>query len=699
METFEDNVGNDGEASTVDLVIDTAGPKIEKLEIYGYSDVGDKNYFQSNDQIKILMTATEISGLVVLLDLDDVVNDAKTLYLEDMYTRDLGDGWLAFTEDNCNRVEGKWECEFLTEGIRSGPAAIKLKMKVQDTAGNDASVWPDTVKNAEKIIDSKDGAVIHFDVLGLSTEDNPNYWEVDGRPKSLLSFVDLDAAQITNSKAPFKVTFEPNDHKVKALKMELVDCAPKEVTLSKVGPKDIVVAADSAPTLRRSLIYGGNFIDGESSPVVNLILEFDPFEAYSQLGIPANQDFEEAFAEYLCRMKIFSKVGKDALQVAELQDVILPVSFSFSTLGAVDESLKKKIKDIKGSDFMKFADAFSWADIVVKWLNWGFNILQIIVTVSQFATLFSESFVMNAKVVEETATGSVVGASFGVKIGLALRGQCMVVDQSQESMWTFIKYIQIPLQILNCNPQPGIDLGPYGWWQKQVLDAYNLASGRGPLGVPATSLYENMYASGLGLCVPGILYNVNKAREVHCRKIICYGREVPAGIATMEACDQLYDLQMCEFVWGPAFDFAIFGGMAYIGKMLKAAFSSPLGYITIAEVLVCGAICFADYSPEPGKYTACKVLTGIDKVLTIINSIISSIESRPDVTGSPYCKIAESIDLDELVPGGEEEVAYEDATAVSEPAATAPVPKPEPTVAAEEATPVPTPEPAAEEEE
>ena len=72
-----------------------------------------------------------------------------------------------------------------------------------------------------------------------------------------------------------------------------------------------------------------------------------------------------------------------------------------------------------------------------------------------------------------------------------------------------------------------------------MLAFYNLASSRDLLGVPADKLYDNMYASLLGLCVPGIIFNIEKAREIQCRKIICYGREVPSGIATLQSCDNL----------------------------------------------------------------------------------------------------------------------------------------------------------------
>ena len=86
-----------------------------------------------------------------------------------------------------------------------------------------------------------------------------------------------------------------------------------------------------------------------------------------------------------------------------------------------------------------------------------------------------------------------------------------------------------------------------------------------------------------------------------------------------------------------------------------------MGLINIVDIGVCWKLCF-NQNPAPGLITACKFTTGISRVLGIINSIINSIKVRPDITDSPYCKIAEDNKMEELLGAGaiaEEEVGTE----------------------------------------
>ncbi|MBU0470626.1 MAG: hypothetical protein KJ984_04070, partial [Nanoarchaeota archaeon] len=641
LSMFKDNVGNEGDMPESEFFVDSVGPKVEKIEVYGLSEAGDKNYFQSNDIMKIVFTASESSGLNILVDLRDVVMDAETKFPEDFFTQGLGDGWQRFTDDNCEKVKGKWECVLETEALKSGPAKEQIEIKIQDTAGNDANLWPVPEKEPQNVVRGKEGKYT-IDIAGLSTEDNPDYWEVSST-RSLLSFVDLDTTQISYTRMPVKVSFKSDSSQAKILSIELIGCGPEEGVLqSKTSEGNETAYEDTAatannPQISRALLYGTDFPGGSSSPVdTTAILEFQPFNGRQMFGV-GSETFDQAEVKYLCQMKIYTKVGKYAIQAAEIQDVKITVPFAFSYLGSMDETLKKKVTDLKEDGWMTFFDVIHVMHLVLQWINYIASILKIIVTVNQIVDLFTES--------EKGAADALENYPITLAAGTALRGGCLAAQQGTKEGWDFVKYIEVPVRILNCEPDPDT-LGPYGWLQKSALDAYNLASGRGVLGIPASSLYENIYTSMLGLCVPGILYNIEKAREVHCRRIVCYGREVPQGIATMESCDQLFDQQLCEMFFGPFLDFMPIGGIAQIGSMIKGMFTSPLGLISLTELIACGILCFTPKSP--GILTTCKVTTGLNKVLSIIDSIVSAVKVRPDITESYYCNMADDIKVEEL---------------------------------------------------
>ncbi len=637
--SVEDRVGNRGEAREITLTVDNDGPDVQRLEIAGLSAGGEHNYFQSNDHLKVKMRVLENNaGLVIGLNLNDIIMDAENIFPadeNDPYRRNLGsnfgEGWQVFlAEEYCTRGEaGLWNCEFETPPIKSGPErALDLEISVQDTAGNEAETWPsqELVRNARSFRGARSGTATYtFDLLGLSVEDNPDYWEVEA-VRSLIGFVDLDTVELAYTRIPISIELDSDNPQAFALGFDAIDCQPTGNT--------------PAPAISRVLLHGASFPAGIRDPAATtMILEFEPFNGRELFAVEEQGQVNEGSAEYLCRLRVFSRVNEDALAAAEIQEVTVNVPFAFSTLGALDENIADRIRDLRGVWWMKLADTLRYLNTALQIIQYIADIFRVIIFAAELLDLTSETFVKSADAAE--ATG------FFSSAGVALRGGCMALQTGQYTSYGWINTVQGWIQILNCNPGAlGAD-SFYGRWQRSILDAYNHASGRRLLAVPATSLYENMYTSALGLCLPGIIYNLNKLREVQCRKIICYGREVPQGIATIEGCNQLSDLLMCEWVWGPFYDFFLFGGIAYLGNLLKNAFTSPLGLIKLAEIGGCTPVCL--FKNPTTSISVCKFVTGINRVVGIIDAIAGAFLQAPHLTQTPYCDAADDIDLDELV--------------------------------------------------
>jgi len=681
LEKVVDNAGNQASLPERDLIVDVVSPVVSKVTLSGVSDSVAKNYIQSGDILRVTSTVTEVNGLFWRIDLRNVVNDAETQFTA---TKLNDAGWQTFKgEDICKQNEDKnWDCTFETASLKSGLLKNAfVVVQVMDAAGNLAVSWPDPV-NAEKHGGKNDEGRYSFDLLAVKDEANPDYWSA-GTAKPLLDFVDLDAMTFP-TRIPIQITLKSDNLEAKALNIELAGCSaegsgsfskssettPNSQALSTgpaASPATGSAAATppgttasgatladetspsstettAAPEIARSLIYGNLYPDGTTEPNPTVMFEFSPqTDIRSFLGIKADGEFKGLDVTYKCQLKIYSKLGNTALKNAELQDVEIKVPFAFSSLGSIDENIAQKVREMKESDFMKFANVLEYINTAIAWINYALNFMTVIKDVYEIINLFSATQVAAANSFEKMP---LPGAA---AIGAALRGQCLVNDVSQMTGWRFMEYANVVAQVLNCNPESGdASLDWYSYWQKSVMKTYNFASGRDTLGLPAKNPYDNIYVSMAALCVPGLIYNVHKAREIQCRKIVCYGKEVPAGVATYDACDKLYGLQMCEFWTGPAFDFFLLGGLADLGKIIKNAGANPLGLIKVSEIAACFALCFADQTPNGGLYYACKTTTGINKVVNIVNSIVSSIDNRPDIQGSPYCDMADSINVDEL---------------------------------------------------
>ncbi|MEK6939712.1 MAG: hypothetical protein AABX31_03205, partial [Nanoarchaeota archaeon] len=95
LSRFQDNVGNEGLAPESEFVVDNTGPKVESLEVFGVSEVGDKDYFQSNDRFKLVFKVSEASGLRVLVNVQDLLLDAENKYPANEFIDE--EGWVIFT--------------------------------------------------------------------------------------------------------------------------------------------------------------------------------------------------------------------------------------------------------------------------------------------------------------------------------------------------------------------------------------------------------------------------------------------------------------------------------------------------------------------------------------------------------------------------------------------------------------------------
>ncbi|MBI4151930.1 hypothetical protein HY496_03075 [Candidatus Woesearchaeota archaeon] len=630
-----DNVGNSAALVEKSLLVDTAPPALEKLRLFGVSDGNAKSYFQSGDILRVMATVNEKNGLFWMIDLRNAVNDAETQFPA---TKLNDAGWQTFKgEDVCVQNEEKsWDCTFETVPIKSGLAKNAfVVLKVRDAAGNDAVNWPDAA-NVEKRSGKNDEGKYAFDILALKDEENPDYWSA-GTASPLIDFVDLDAMTFPQ-RIPIQITLKTESLEAKALAIELVSCASKQET-SEEAP------VAGSPEISRSVIYGNIFPDGVAEPKPTIMLEFSPVEnVRSLLGISTEGTFRGVDVPYVCTLKVYSRLGNTALANAETQEVTIAVPFAFSTLGSIDENLAQKVRDLTESDFMKFANALEYANIAIQWINYVLSFVQVLSDIAQIIDIFSDGVLVNAATQLEKVPVIQVAS-------VALRGSCLVLQEGQRRTWEWLSYVTIIQQVLNCNPPDSDDptggnvLGWYGWWQRQVLEAYNVASGRTLLGIPASTPYENIYVSAASICIPGLIYNVHKAREIQCRQILCYAKDVPAGLATYDSCDKLYDLEMCMFWSGPALDLTPLAGFADLGNIIRRAGANPLGLIKTAEIVACFPACFTQ---APGTLYACKAATALNKLVSVIDTIIGSIDRRPGLTGTAYCDEVEDLDIDSL---------------------------------------------------
>ncbi len=636
LSRFKDNVGNEGLAPESEFVVDNTGPKVEEMEVFGVSEVGDKDYFQSNDKLKLVLRVSESSGLRVLVNVQDLLLDAENKYPANEFIDE--DGWVIFTDKDCTRAEGRWECELETDSIKSGPeSGLEADILIQDTAGNNAVSWPlseDEPKNVKRFRSSDEGATITIDLLGLTTEENPDFWEV----RKIVpaggagAFIDLDTTQLTYTRLPFKVFLNSDLSDVRALDIQLVNCAVPEA--------DADEPAVSAPTISRAILYGGVSAVGDYAPTPNVIIEFEPFNGRElfQIGQKEETEFVKKEVEYVCTFKIFSQVGKNAVKAAEVQQATVLVPFAFSTLGAQDENLDFVIQEAR-DDINTAWDVISVLAEILKWLDYLAQIYNIIMKVVSLFEFVAKP-ASDATKAAESVFVPAAGAAEAQRIA-----SCFGYHGGTTSAKSGGEILDTILEVLTCRPQGKTNLGWYGQWQAFILEIYKLELAKAPgdpLGnneaFPARDIRDNLFLSFAGLCIPGIIKNLDKFRQIKCRKIMCLENEVRSGLATVSMCEELEDLLVCKYVVGELWyilPFSQFWDQVIGG--LSRALADPFAILHTVTVVTCGALCAAGTSTASGACTIANYVWDIFGTLESIVGFLTTVIEDFSNGGLNYC--------------------------------------------------------------
>jgi len=113
-------------------------------------------------------------------------------------------------------------------------------------------------------------------------------------------------------------------------------------------------------------------------------------------------------------------------------------------------------------------------------------------------------------------------------------------------------------------------------------------------------------------CIPGIVTNVQKLRNLRCKYVSCLMNDVPAGMP-VASCSATYSYSMCVWVWGEVFN--IIPGAKFIEQFQQQIFDSISSWSGIIGTVV-GLVCTIFTSNAPID-TLCRVATMPSRVVEI----------------------------------------------------------------------------------
>ncbi|MBD3304330.1 hypothetical protein GF343_04230 [Candidatus Woesearchaeota archaeon] len=118
---------------------------------------------------------------------------------------------------------------------------------------------------------------------------------------------------------------------------------------------------------------------------------------------------------------------------------------------------------------------------------------------------------------------------------------------------------------------------------------------------------ESFIGSLMCTCLPGITYNLNKIRQIHCGYAYCLGKRVLEEGLQRSYCSNEKAYLTCNYVTGQIFEVFPFASLVdrYV-SVIQEAYANPISLVTMLSSLVCGGNRgtggFYDYCMDRGSF-------------------------------------------------------------------------------------------------
>ncbi len=100
---------------------------------------------------------------------------------------------------------------------------------------------------------------------------------------------------------------------------------------------------------------------------------------------------------------------------------------------------------------------------------------------------------------------------------------------------------------------------------------------------------DSIFLSALTLCVPGIIYNLEKYRQIECMYADCMQTYAAQGLP-LTSCGEQKSYGTCKYVVGELFQFTPAALLDRFAGLIKQALSSPFGFVDITMGLACSGL-------------------------------------------------------------------------------------------------------------
>ncbi|MBI2652138.1 hypothetical protein HYX00_01620 [Candidatus Woesearchaeota archaeon] len=580
--------------TSIGVTIDNQPPILRSINISNIDGLTQAfpGFFKIGDKIEVVANLTEANDVSATADFSKFISGASKV------------------AGSCERVQADENiCTWQTEPINLQANDV-ISFNFSDAAGNTLI------------------ATRSLRTFGLENATVPDFWsnEVECSPRT----IDRQLGPLINQRVFCQVSLTPKSTR---RAVSTVFISPASCT----GGSSILQSFDTF-----------NTEVGSTSPIIKLTLKKDEFKINN--------------ANLSCSLNIFSRIGSSTTitKNPEIENVKINIEFFNLPLGELDKVTQDKIEQAK-----KDAEGI-WKIIgtLNKLMFYAKKICQLLSTLYNIvALLYGIAFTLtNADIAaQKTVLGfftitptAVAGCSAESNTRLAVQSTwqglnkfCDIVTCKQTFLWgpTVQNWINnAPLLV-----GPGQYLGPKtevkgeGFFGQRVEPAGNgktissydyinqISVGSGGKPRPVSEYMDpnhNLIVATLFACLPGIIYGLDKYRQVKCLYADCLQNAVGREGLPVTACEDQKAYATCKYVYSELF--AVFPWTAVLDHFLgiiKNALSNPFSVIGIAASIGCTATC-----PNPNAETRLLTWTGCEyaRLFNQLGTVIGNVKNMID---------------------------------------------------------------------
>ncbi len=478
--------------------------------------------------------------------------------------------------DSCTGQGGSWQCKWTTKTINvTQYTEATLYFNFTDSAGN-------VLQHSEKIT-----------VYAVENVTTPDFWSnsVECSP----SKIDRSTTTLISNKVFCHVSLSPKEQDTSTLFMSLGSCEASNQSFA-------------------STFELMNAANGSVDPYI--------------LATLPKAEMKIDSLDYTCPLGIISKVDGKITQFVETENVSIEILFYNLPLGEYSSEVQGKIDDAKAATegiwnlIGTLKKLFNYAEMACNMLGLIDKIRMVFMVITK-----------GLDVIRWNPPGEAAATKVCVKTEIIKEGEKGLYKTAKK----FCAFITCDYEKL------GLDT--WGFGENSILRKWNTAgknilntlsfgtkwTGKDPYSY--MNPRDNLPVAVLTACIPGIIYGLDKYRQIECMYADCLQNNQESGLP-LSVCDDEKEYATCKYVYGELFGFISFTALFdYFFGMIKNALSDPLALVGVVMGLVCIGFC-----PLSGTLlTTCQITELLSMVGDIWSSISSILEGDAFQIKNDYC--------------------------------------------------------------